>query len=60
MCKKRCHSSLIFSGVLSKSMGQILRVSAVLHILVHLDNEPCTDVDVIRAAINFVEVSREK
>ena len=42
-------------------MGQIVRVSAVLHILFHLDSEPCTDVDVIsedaiRAAIHFVEV----
>ena len=37
-------------------------MSAVLHILFHLDSEPCTDVDVIiseeaiRAAIHFVEV----
>ena len=54
---------LHISGVLSKSMGQILRVSAVFHILFHLNKEIHSDnIDVIisesaiMAAIHFVEV----
>lgn len=47
-------------GMLSKSMGQIIRVSAAMHVLFHLDNtDPLPDVITdlaIKAAINFVEV----
>lgn len=51
-------------GMLSKSMGQILRVSVALHILFRVEHEdqledPLSDTisqDAIKAAINFVEV----
>ena len=51
-------------GMLSKSMGQILRVSVALHILFRVKHEdplqdPLPDTisqDAIKAAINFVEV----
>ena len=48
------------TGMLSKSMGQIIRVSAALHILFNFDNnEPLSDTIsdlAIEAAIDFVEV----
>lgn len=55
---------LYFLGMLSKSMGQILRVSVALHILFRVEREdplqdPLSDTisqDAIKAAINFVEV----
>lgn len=48
-------------GTLSKSLGQIIRVSAAMHVLFHLDLEeeqlPETISDAaIEAAIDFVEV----
>ena len=51
-------------GMLSKSMGQILRVSVALHILFRVEHEdslqdPVPDIisqEAIKAAINFVEV----
>ena len=46
--------------LLSKSSGQILRVSAAIHVLFHLENEnPLSTIiapSAIEAAINFVEV----
>ena len=43
--------------MLSKSSGQILRVSAAIHVLFHLENEdPLSNITAIEAAINFVEV----
>ncbi len=46
--------------MLSKSLGQIIRVSAAMHILFNLENdEPLSDVitdSAIEAAIDFVEV----
>lgn len=46
--------------MLSKSVGQIIHVSAAIHVLFHLDNtDPLPDVitdSAIIAAINFVEV----
>ena len=46
-------------GMLSKSLGQILRVSAALHILFNIESEddiPDTiSNSAIEAAINFVE-----
>lgn len=46
--------------MLSKSTGQILRVSVALHVLFHMENEdPLPDTvsqAAIEAAINFVEV----
>lgn len=43
-----------FVGMLSKSLGQIIRVSASMHVLFHLDSmEPD---EAIEAAIDFVEV----
>ena len=54
---------LILHDVLSKSMGQILRISASLHILFHLDKETRPEnidviisEDAITAATHFVEV----
>lgn len=55
---------LYLLGMLSKSMGQILRVSVALHILFRVELEdplqgPLSDTisqDAIKAAINFVEV----
>lgn len=48
------------TGTLSKSLGQIIRVSASMHILFHIDKEePLPDVisdTAIEAAIDFVEV----
>ena len=47
-------------GMLSKSKGQILRVSAVLHVLFHIDtphNIPETiSEDAMKAADNFVDL----
>ncbi len=47
-------------GMVSKSVGQILRVSVSMHALFHIDNEdPLPDVvshSVLQAAIDFVEV----
>ena len=47
-------------GTLSKSLGQIIRVSAAMHVLFHMDNElPLPDEvskAAIEAAIDFVEV----
>ena len=47
-------------GMLSKSMGQILRISAAMHVLFHMDSEdPLPEViseSAIEAAIDFVEV----
>ena len=47
-------------GMLSKSKGQILRVSAVLHVLFHIDtphNIPETiSEDAVKAADNFVDL----
>lgn len=46
--------------MLSKSLGQVIRVSAVLHVLFHVDEEeslPDTISEMaIEAAIDFVEV----
>ena len=46
--------------MLSKSLGQILRVSAAMHVLFHMDREdPLPDLiseSAIEAAIDFVEV----
>lgn len=46
--------------MLSKSMGQILRISVAMHVLFHMDNEaPLPDViteEAIHASIDFVEV----
>lgn len=46
--------------MLSKSSGQILRVSAAIHVLFHLENdEPLPNIiapSAIEAAIDFVEV----
>ena len=46
--------------MLSKSLGQILRVSAAMHVLFHMDSEdPLPDIiseSAIAAAIDFVEV----
>lgn len=49
--------------MLSKSQGQILRVAAVMHVLVHLET-PQTMSDTISekallAALDFVEVSNQ-
>jgi hypothetical protein len=52
----------LMSGMLSKSMGQILRVGLGLHVLFHLEDEPGTLLSeniselAIDAAIDFVEV----
>ena len=50
----------LFIGMLSKSIGQIIRVSAVLHVLFNIDeeNQPSTVISnmAIEAAIDFVEV----
>ena len=50
----------IIVGMLSKSMGQILRISAAMHILFHIDEDgPLSNIIsdmAIDAAINFVEV----
>ena len=50
----------VLLGMLSKSMGQIIRVSAAMHVLFHLDNtDPLSDIitnSAIKAAIDFVEV----
>lgn len=45
-------------GMLSKSMGQILCVSAAMHTLLSMETEVCDDISqmAIDAAINFVEV----
>ena len=47
-------------GLLIKSLGQILRVSATMHVLFHMDSEePLPDMiteSAIEAAIDFVEV----
>ena len=46
--------------MLSKSMGQILRISAAMHVLFHMDNkESLPSVitnEAIKASIDFVEV----
>ena len=46
--------------MLSKSLGQILRVSAAMHVLFHMESEdPLPETiseDAIEAAIDFVEV----
>ena len=36
------NSEPYYAGTLSKSLGQILRVSAAMHVLFHLPNEPST------------------
>ena len=51
----------LVTGMLSKSLGQIIRVSAAMHVLFNLDLEeeelPATISDAaIQAAIDFVEV----
>ena len=50
----------MYVGLLSKSMGQTLRVAASMHVLFQLEDEeplPSTISDqAINAAINFVEV----
>lgn len=55
-----CSAAVFYVGTLSKSLGQIIRVSAGMHILFHLDQEgplPQTISDeAIDAAIDFVEV----
>ena len=48
------------AGMLSKSKGQILRISAILHVLFHM-NTPLTipeaiSVDAVKAAIDLVDV----
>ena len=59
MCIHVCWCTLNI-GMLSKSLGQILRVSAAMHILFHIDEEgPLSDTIsdmAIDAAIDFVEV----
>ena len=56
-CILVCH---IHIGMLSKSMGQILRVSAAMHVLFHVDEEGPLASNIsdiaIEAAIDFVEV----
>ena len=51
---------LLLLGMLSKSMGQILRVSAAMHLLFHIDKDdslPSTITETaIKCAIDFVEV----
>ena len=54
------YKSLCDTGLLSKSKGQILRVSATLHVLFHINSplaisEELSD-EAIRAAINLVDV----
>ena len=48
------------AGMLSKSKGQILRVSAVLHVLFHIDTPPSIpqtiSEDAVKAADNFVDL----
>lgn len=50
----------MYVGMLSKSLGQIIRVSAAMHILFHMDEEGSLPTVIseaaIDAAINFVEV----
>ena len=50
----------MFIGTLSKSMGQILRISAAMHVLFHMESEeelPSVITEqAISAAIDFVEV----
>lgn len=55
------HCSLMFVlGMLSKSLGQTLRVSAAMHVLFHIESEgslPSTITqEAIEAATDFVEV----
>lgn len=58
-----CYSIIIANslGMLSKSRGQILRISAVFHVMFHVDiSEPIpSEVSemAIQAAINFVKTS---
>ena len=51
---------MVYVGMMSKSLGQILRVSAAMHVLFHLDEEgplPNTiSQEAIEAGIDFVEV----
>ena len=50
----------MFVGMLSKSLGQILRVSAYMHVLFHMESDdPLPAIiseSAIEAAIDFVEV----
>ena len=50
----------MYVGMLSKSLGQIIRVSAAMHILFHMDEEGSLPTVIseaaIDAAINYVEV----
>ena len=45
-----------YAGMISKSLGQILRVSGVMHVLFSLEEENVDDTAAINAAIHFVEV----
>ena len=53
----------MYTGMLSKSRGQILRVAATLHVLFHLDTPlsiPATISDeALKAAQEFVETSNQ-
>lgn len=55
-----CVSVYVYTGMLSKSKGQILRVSACLHVLFHigtpLDIPDTISDDAIKAAIDVVDV----
>jgi hypothetical protein len=56
--------SLHYSGMLSKSKGQILRVSAVLHVLFHIDTPlsipQAISEDAVKAADSFVDLCLQR
>ncbi len=60
-CMSSMYHNLSFLGMLSKSLGQIIRVCAAMHALFHLESgeDPLPDIissEAIEAAINYVEV----
>ena len=52
-----------YTGMLSKSRGQILRVAATMHVLFHLDTPLCIPTvisdEALKAAQDFVETSNQ-
>ena len=53
-------SLLFYSGMLSKSRGQVLRLATVLHVLFSLDEEAISDnvtEFAVKAAVNVVQTA---
>ena len=51
----------LFTGMLSKSRGHVLRIATILHMLFSIDSENplCSEVSeiAVKAAVNFVQIA---